>query len=124
MKKPEERSKTCPLCEKGLLQPVEDILSEIEGLIFVESGERCTHCGEEFIPQEQGQKTIELARRLNIWGQPLKLHRKLSKSAGGTIFRIPSDIEHTMHLKGNEHVLVSKIGKTKLLIELEANHRK
>lgn len=119
----EKKTKTCSVCEKGVLQPVEDILSEIEGLIFVEKGDRCMNCGEEFIPQEQGQKTIALARRMGVWGQPLKLHRKLSKSAGGTILRIPSDIERAFHLRGNEHVLLSTLGKTKLVIELEAKHR-
>ncbi len=118
----ENKDKKCPVCEKGLLISVDDIISEIEGLIFVESGERCTQCQEEFIPEEMGQKTIEAAKRLNVWGHPLKLHRKLSKSTGGTILRIPNDIEQDMHLKGNEHVLVSKIGKNKILVELEVEH--
>ena len=43
---------------------------------------------------------------MGVWGQPLKLHRKLSKSTGGTILRIPNDLERDMHLSGNEHVLV------------------
>lgn len=116
------KNKPCPMCEKGELVPVDDILSEIEGLIFVERGERCTHCGEEFIPEESGQKTIETAKKLNIWGHPLKLHRKLSRSTGGTIFRIPGDIEKAMHLNGDEHILVSKIGKNKILLELEEAH--
>ena len=105
-----------------MLIQVDDIVSEIEGMIFVEKGERCNNCREEFIPEEIGQRTIELAKRLGIWGHPLKLHRKLSKSTGGTILRIPNDIEQDMHLKGNEHVLVSKIGKNKILVELEAEH--
>ena len=116
------KNKKCPVCEKGILILVDDILSEIEGLIFVENGERCNNCNEEFINEEIGQKTIELAKRLNVWGHPLKLHRKLSKSTGGTILRIPTDIEKDMHLKGNEHILVSKIGKNKILLELEAVH--
>ena len=118
-----EKTKMCPVCEKGVLVPADDILSEIEGLVFVEKGERCDNCKEEFIPEESGQKTIELAKRLNVWGHPLKLHRKLSKSTGGTILRIPSDIEKDMHLKGNEHILVSKIGNNKILLELEGIHR-
>ena len=115
-------TKKCPVCDKGLLISSDDILSEIEGLIFVEHGERCNQCGEEFIPEEVGQKMIEAARRLSIWGHPLMLHRKLSKSTGGTILHIPSDIEKAMNLKGDEHVLVSKLGKNKLLVELEGAH--
>ena len=63
---------------------------------------------------------IEIARRLGIWGSPLKLNRKLSHSARGTVLRIPSDIEKSMKLRGNEEILISKIGKNKLLIEIES----
>ena len=41
--------KKCPICTKGFLAKADDIVSEVEGLIFVEKGTRCTHCGEEFI---------------------------------------------------------------------------
>src|SRR3989344_8998916 len=108
--------KKCPICEKGELIEVDDIVSEIEGHFFIEKGSRCNFCGEEFIPEKISQKTIEIARRLGIWGEPLKLHRKLSKSARGTVLRIPIDIEENLHLKGDEKVLISKIGKNKLLI--------
>ena len=66
----------------------------------------------------EGQKMIQIARNLGIWGEPLKLHRKLSQSARGTVIRIPADIEKNMKLKGDEKVLISKIGKNKLLIEI------
>ena len=75
-------------------------------------------CGEEFVAEKEGQKMIEIARNLGIWGEPLKLHRKLSQSARGTMLRIPNDTEKNMRLKGNEEVLISKIGKNKLLIEI------
>ncbi len=113
--------KKCPVCEEGNLIEVEDVISEIEGHFFIEKGLRCTKCSEEFIDEKQSQKTIEIARRLGIWGEPLKLYRKLSKSARGTILRIPNDIEKSMHLKGEENVLISKIGKNKLLVEIK-NH--
>ncbi len=109
----------CPVCKEGVLTPVEDIISEIEGYFFIEKGKRCAKCGEEFIAEEQSQKTITIAKRLGIWGEPLKLHRKFSRSARGTMLRIPTDIEKTMRLKGNEDVLISKIGKKKLLIEVK-----
>ena len=108
----------CPNCEKGNLAEAEDIISEIEGHFFVVKGKRCTSCGEEFISEKEGQKMIEIARNLGIWGEPLKLHRKLSQSARGTVIRIPIDIERNMKLKGDEEVLISKIGKNKLLIEI------
>ena len=110
--------KKCPVCNEGVVVEVEDIVSEIEGHFFIEKGTRCTKCGEEFIPEKQAQKTIEIARKLGIWGEPLKLHRKLSKSARGTTLRIPTDIEKSLHLKGQEEVTISKIGKNKLLIEI------
>ena len=110
--------KKCPVCEQGYLIEVDDIISEIEGHFFVEKGRRCSKCGEEFISEKHAQKTIEIARRLGIWGEQLKLHRKLSKSARGTVLRIPTDLEKSLHLKGEEEVLISRIGKNKLLIEI------
>lgn len=112
------KQKKCPACEKGHLTQVDDILSEIEGHIFVERGERCSSCGEEFISEEEGQRMISIARKLNIWGEPLKLYRKLSRSARGIVLRIPTDIEKNMKIKGDETVTFSKVGKNKILIEL------
>ena len=102
--------KTCPICEKGKLVNVEDILSEIEGYIFVEKGERCTHCGEEFIPEDEGERMIKIARKLKLWGEPLKLYRKLSRSARGIVLRIPADIEKNLKIIGNEEITISKVG--------------
>ena len=107
----------CPVCGKGDLVPVDDIVSEIEGYTFVERGRRCTACGEEFIPEQEAQRTINVARRLGIWGEPLKLHRRLSRSGRGTVLRIPADIERSLGLRGNEEVAVSKVGR-KIMIEL------
>lgn len=112
------KRKICPVCELGELIDVDDILSQIEGYTFVEKGRRCLKCLEEFISEEEGERTIKVARRLGIWGEPLKLHRKLSKSARGTVLRIPEDIREEMHIQGNEEVLVSKIGENKLLVEV------
>ena len=109
----------CPVCEKGELLPVDDILSDIEGYVFVERGERCNRCGEELIPEEEGERTIRLARRLGIWGEPLKLRRKLSRSGRGVVLRIPSDLQESLRLKGDEDVFVSKVGKKRLLVEVK-----
>lgn len=107
----------CPVCGKGELVPVDDIVSEIEGYTFVERGRRCTACGEEFIPEEESQRLIKVARRLGIWGEPLKLRRKLSKSGRGTVLRIPSDIERSLGLRGDEEVSVTKAGR-KIIVEI------
>lgn len=114
------KEKTCPVCEKGKLMPVEDIMSEIEGYIFVERGNRCTSCGEEFIPEEEGEKMIKIAKKLKLWGEPLKLYRKLSRSARGIVLRIPSDLEKNLDIHGDETIAISKIGKNKILIEVES----
>ena len=110
--------KTCPICEKGRLVDVDDIVSDIDGYHFVTGGRRCTHCGEEILDEHEGQKLITAAKRLGLWGQPLRLFRKLSKSARGTVLRIPTDIEHTLHLKGTEQVAISKVGDRKILVEI------
>jgi len=112
------KEKICPICEKGFLITVEDVLSEIEGFIFIEDGERCSHCGEEFVSEEGSQKMIRIARRMKIWGEPLKLYRKLSKSARGIVLRIPVDLEKNLDIRGDETVAISKLGKNKILIEL------
>ena len=111
--------KTCIQCKKETLIEVEDIVNELDGYFILVKGIRCTSCGEEYIDEKEGQKMLQLAKRLNVWGKPMKLHRKLSKSARGTVLRIPSDIEKELHIKGNEGISISKIGANKILVELE-----
>lgn len=110
----------CPVCRKGELLAVDDILSEIEGLTFVERGHRCNACGTEFIDEADSNRTIKVARRLGIWGEPLKLKRKLSQSGRGVVLRIPEDLRRSMGLKGTESVALSKVGSKRILLELEA----
>lgn len=63
-----KKEKQCPICERGKLMPVKNITSKIEDHIFVEKGERCTSCGEEFIGEKEGQKMITTARKHRMWG--------------------------------------------------------
>jgi hypothetical protein len=98
---------------------VDDILSTIEGLTFVERGHRCNACGEEFIDEKDSDRTVKVARRLGLWGEPLKLHRKLSTSGRGLVLRIPEDLRKSMGLKGSETVSLAKVGKTRVLLEIE-----
>jgi len=113
----------CAICGKGELVPADDIVSEIDGYTFVERGRRCTVCGEEFIPEEESQRMIKVARRLGLWGEPLKLRRKLSRSGRGTVLRIPSDIERSLGIKGEEEVTISKVGR-KIIVEIEEGTRR
>jgi len=113
--------KKCAICEKINIIDVDDILSELDGYTFVIKGKRCMQCGEEFIDEQEGQKIIHTAQKFGVWGEPLKLHRKLSRSARGTMLRIPTDIEENLNLKGDEQVAISKIGKNKILIEVESS---
>lgn len=110
----------CLICEKGSLIKVEDIILEIEGYIFIVKGERCTACREEFPYEEETQKTIEVARKLGVWPEPLKLHRQLSKSGGGLILRVPADLEKQLNLSRKTEVVISKVGN-KIVIEPEGN---
>lgn len=111
--------KTCPVCQGGRMVEAEDIVSEMDGYFFVVKGRRCTACGEELIDEREGQKMIALAKRLGVWGEPLKLHRKLSKSARGTVLHIPVDLEKELRLRGNEEVVISKAGKQGFLVQVE-----
>jgi hypothetical protein len=78
---------------------------------------------EEFPYEGESQKTIEAARRLGVWPEPLKLHRKLSRSGGTLVLRIPSDLERQMELKENTEVAITKIGRT-IVIEKEETKRR
>ena len=110
--------KKCPICNRGELKEVDDIVSEIEGYVFIEKGERCLECREEFIHEKEAQRTVEISRQLGIWPKPLKLHRSLSKSGRGLVLRIPSDLEKDMKLKPGSHITISKVGH-KIVIEPE-----
>ncbi|HIH37856.1 hypothetical protein J4460_00470 [Candidatus Woesearchaeota archaeon] len=106
----------CPLCEKGILKKVDDILMEIEGYTFVVKGDRCDSCGGEFPLGEESQRVIKIARKLGIWPEPMKLYRHLSKSGGSLVLRIPADLEKQLKLSEETHVEITKVGK-KLVIE-------
>ncbi len=110
--------KPCPICKEGILTNVNDIVADLDGYLFVINGERCSACAEEILDEREAQKMITIAKRMNLWGEPLKLHRKLSKSARGTVLRIPTDIEKELGLKGTEEVAISKVGR-KLVVEIE-----
>lgn len=101
----------CPSCEKGKLTQASDIVSELDGHFFIQGGSRCSSCGEEFVSEKEGQKMIQAARKLGLWGEPLKLSRKLSKTKRGIIVRIPKDLENAMRLKGSEKISLSRAGR-------------
>lgn len=106
----------CIICDKGEMIEVEDIVLEMEGYVFIVEGHRCNNCKEEFPYEEETQKTISVARKLGIWPEPLKLYRHLSRSGGGLVFRIPSDLEKQFKLNEDTEIAISKIGN-KFVIE-------
>lgn len=108
--------KHCPVCEQGTLEKVEDITFELEGYILILKGERCSRCPEEFPYEQETQRAITIARRLGVWPEPLKLYRHLSRSGGGLIFRIPTDLERQLHLDEKGEIAISKVGN-KIVIE-------
>lgn len=109
--------KKCPVCEEGELLKIEDITLELEGYIFVLKGERCAKCKEEFPYEEETQRAIAIARRLGVWPEPMKLYRHLSKSGGGLVLRVPSDLEKQLNLDESKEVAISKVGN-KIIIEV------
>lgn len=112
----------CLICEKGSLIKVEDIILELEGYVFVVRGERCDSCNEEFPFEEETQRVILAARRLGVWPEPLKLYRHLSKSGGGLVLRIPSDLERQLKLDEATEISITKTGN-KIVIEPEAGRK-
>ena len=108
----------CLICEKGNLIKVEDIIFEVENYVFILKGERCSYCNEEFPYKEETHKAIETSKKLGVWPEPMKLYRHLSRSGGGLVFRIPSDLEKQLKLDENTEIGITKIGN-KIVIELE-----
>ena len=106
----------CMACEKGNLMKVEDITLEVEGYVFIVKGERCSNCNEEFPYEDETEKTILVARKLGVWPEPMKLYRHLSKSGGGLMLRIPSDLEKQLKLNENIKISITKVGN-KIVIE-------
>jgi|SRR3989338_4445115 len=102
--------KNCRICDKGKLETVEDIVMELEGYVFILKGERCNTCSEEFPYEDETKRVIDISKRLGIWPEPLKLFRHLSRSGGGLIFRIPSDIEKQLKLTEKVEISISKVG--------------
>ncbi len=58
-----------------------------------------------------------------VEGKVLKLRRKLSRSGCGTVLRIPSDIERSLGIKGDEEVTISKAGR-KIIVEIKEGSRR
>lgn len=111
------KRRACPVCEEGELARVEDITLELDGYVFVLKGERCTRCKEEFPYEDETQRSIVIARRLGVWPEPMKLYRHLSKSSGGLVLRVPSDLEKQLGLNESKEVAISKVGN-KIIIEV------
>jgi hypothetical protein len=110
------KKRLCLNCGKGILIKVDNIITEMDGYVFIAGGERCTNCKEEFLFEQEANKIIESAKRLGVWPEPLKLYRTLSKSGKGLVFRIPSDLEKQLQLKEGKEIAISKLGN-KILIE-------
>lgn len=108
--------KKCPVCEKGNLEKAEDLIFELDGYVFVVKGERCSQCREEFPYEEETQRMISSARRLGVWPEPMKLYRHFSRSGGGLIFRVPTDLEKQLQLNEKTEIGISKVGN-KIIIE-------
>ncbi len=77
-----------------------------------------TYVEADLLSEKEAQRTIEAARKLGVWPQPLKLHRSLSKSGRGLVLRIPADLEKDLKLKPGKPVSISKVG-SKIIIEPE-----
>lgn len=108
----------CPICERGILEKVDDIILEISGYIFIVSGERCNSCKEEFVNEKDTQKTVEVAKKLGVWPEPMKLYRHLSRSGGGLVLRVPADLEKQLKLDEKKGIAITKVGN-KIIIEPE-----
>jgi len=51
-----KRFRTCPICEEGNFEKVEDIALDLDGYVIILKGERCNKCGGEFPYEHESQK--------------------------------------------------------------------
>lgn len=108
----------CPVCEKGTLRSVRDILYDFGTEKLLLAGERCGSCGEEFLSEAAHKRIYDTRTRLGSWSENLKLHRRLGRSGRQITVRIPVDIERALKLTGDEEIAFSVVGKRKILLEI------
>ncbi len=108
--------RTCPVCDKKTFVEVQDITLDIDGYIFILRGHRCESCKEEFPFEGETDRAIITARKLGVWPEPMKLYRHLSRSGGGLVLRVPSDLEKQLHLDESTQISISKMGN-KIILE-------
>jgi YgiT-type zinc finger domain-containing protein len=112
----------CPICKKGALQHVNDILYDFGSERLLISGERCTQCKEELFDETQYERIHAVRKRLDVWGEDLLSHltlrRKIGRSGRQLTVRIPVDIERALKLKGGEDVSFSLDGKRRIVLAI------
>lgn len=106
---------TCPICEKGMLKPVQE-----KHLLFGEDlgtypAEKCTVCGEVFNDSSIMEKIEVVAKKKGVWG--LGRRTKISRSGNSLAVRIPKEIAEYLKLKEGKEAYLHP-DKHKLVIEV------
>lgn len=114
---------TCIWCKGKLRDGETDIEVNIAGEVVIFPGIKCkicSECGEKYYDadSEQQKHIDEITHRLHTHYKGLHLRRKLSRSGGTLLLRIPRDVEREYGLNENIEVEISAYDKKKIVVEV------
>jgi YgiT-type zinc finger domain-containing protein len=106
----------CPVCGKGTLKPAM-VHEEMFGVELGDyPGEKCSSCGETFLPTESMRTVEARAKELGLWGLASKV--KVARSGNSLVVRIPAELARYLKLKNGQEVMVSPEKDNRLVLEL------
>jgi len=110
----EKGKKKCYKCGGELKET--DTMITIGGKSFKTHALKCVKCGGEEFTEDAVRKIRLKAQRVGVWGQGLKMKRKLQKVGRATAVYIPADIRKQLKLKPRQEVMIS-VQDRKIIIE-------
>jgi YgiT-type zinc finger domain-containing protein len=110
----EKTKRKCYKCG-GELRDASTVIA-IGGNSFEVRALKCAKCGEEEFTEEEVRKIRIKAQQAGVWGQGIKIKRKLQKVGRATAVYIPADIQKQLMLKPRQEVTIS-VQDRKIIIE-------
>ncbi|MBI2669140.1 hypothetical protein HYX14_04830 [Candidatus Woesearchaeota archaeon] len=107
---------TCPICEKGTLQP-KKVTYEVYGIkLGLFPAKVCSVCKEEWFNEETSRRIEAIEKKKGLFG--LSKKTKISYSGNSLVIRIPEALVSFMGIKKEDEVLIHPEGKSKIAVEL------
>lgn len=105
----------CPICEKGVLEPVKK-KHEMFGVdLGTYAGEKCSVCGEVFTDSSEMIKIEIAAKKKGIWGLGKK--STIARTGNSLAVRIPKQIADFLKIKEGSDVFIHP-DKNRLVIDI------